>query len=46
VLVAVDGGDGEAVAVLGLDLLKDRGDHLARGAPVGPEVDQYRLVAA
>ena len=29
--------------VLGGDLLEDRGDHLARPAPLGPEVDEDGL---
>src|SRR3954463_1808487 len=46
VLVDVDLGDGDLVAVLGRNLLEHRGDHLARPAPLGPEIDQHRLVAA
>ena len=34
----------ELVGVLGGDLVEDGGDALARPAPLGPEVDQDRLV--
>ena len=37
---------GELAGLLGGDLVEDRGDHLARTAPLGPEVDDDRLVAA
>jgi hypothetical protein len=37
-------GDGDLVGQLIADLLECRGDHLARPAPLGPEVDQHRLV--
>src|SRR3954468_12056961 len=46
VLVDVELGDGQLVAVLGGDLLEHRGDHLAGPAPLGPEVDEDGLVAA
>ena len=42
-LVDVELGDRDLVAVLGGDLVEDRGDHLARPAPLGPEVDDDRL---
>ena len=44
VKVAVELRDGQPVAVLGLDLLKDRRDHLARRAPLRPELHDHRHV--
>src|SRR5690349_21729332 len=44
VLVDVHLHDLDLVAQLAVDLLHDRGDHPARAAPGGPEVDQHRLV--
>src|SRR6266545_4798197 len=41
VLVDVELGDGDLALVLLGDLLEHRGDHLARSAPLGPEVDQH-----
>src|ERR1700730_4662996 len=43
VLVDVDLGDLDAIVVLAGDLIEDRGDHLARTTPLGPEVQQHRL---
>src|SRR4051812_32955307 len=40
VLVDVDLDDADLAVLLVGDLLEDRGDHLARTAPFGPEVDQ------
>src|SRR5690606_11273533 len=45
VLVGVQLDDGQLVGVLVRDLLKDGGDLTARPAPLGPEVDEYGLVA-
>src|SRR4051812_49921241 len=39
VVVDVELGDAHLAGLLGRDLLEDRGDHLARTAPLGPEVD-------
>ena len=44
VVVDVELGDAELAGVLGGDLVEDRGDHLAGPAPLGPEVDEDRLV--
>src|SRR3954469_4100591 len=44
VLVDVHLDDLELVTVLRLDLGQDRGDLAARSAPLGPEVDEHRLV--
>ena len=43
VLVDIDLGDRELFAQFGADFLERRGDLLARPAPLGPEVDKYRL---
>ena len=40
VVVDVELGDRELARLLVGDLLEDRGDHLARPAPLGPEVDE------
>ena len=45
-LVDVDLGDPDLALLLAGDLLEDRGDHLARPAPLGPEVDEDGLVGA
>src|SRR3954447_12744593 len=45
VLVDVELDDVELVAVLAGDLLEHGRDHLARAAPLRPEVDQHGLVA-
>jgi len=42
-LVDVQLGDGDLPLLLGGDLLEDGSDHLARPAPLGPEVDDDRL---
>ena len=44
VLVDVQLGDLQLAGVLGGDLREDGGDHLARTAPLGPEVDDHRHV--
>ena len=43
VVVDVELGDRELAGLLGGDLVEDRGDHLARAAPLGPEVDEDGL---
>src|ERR671912_767280 len=44
VVVDVELGDGDLAGVLAGDLVEDGGDHLARPAPLRPEVDDDRLV--
>jgi hypothetical protein len=44
--VAVELGEDEATAVLGLQLLQHRAELLARAAPGGPDVEQHRGVHA
>src|SRR4051812_19090189 len=46
VVVDVQLGDLELAGLLVGDLVEDRGDHLARTAPLGPEVDEHRLARA
>src|SRR3954454_6464812 len=45
VVVDVELGDAHLARLLGRDLLEDRGDHLARTAPLGPEVDDDHIGA-
>src|SRR5690606_20823351 len=46
VVVDVQLGDGELAGLLRGDLVEDGGDHLARPAPLGPEVDEDGLAGA
>ena len=44
VLIDVDLGDGDLVAVLASHLVEDGGEHFARATPLGPEVHHHGLV--
>src|SRR5262249_14066123 len=46
VVVDVELGHGQLALVLRRDLLEGGGDHLARPAPLGPEVDDHRALGA
>src|SRR4029453_10370242 len=43
ILVDVQLGDADLARMLAGDLIEDRGDHFARSAPLGTEVDDHRL---
>ncbi len=44
VLIDVQLGDAHPAGLFGCDLVEDRSDHLARTAPLGPEIDDNRCV--
>ena len=46
VLVDIDLGDRHLAGHLGGEFVEERRDHLARAAPLGPEIDEDRLLGA